>query len=144
MQVDRIIREKGTEVATIRDDAPLSAAVAEMARWNVGALIVFGRHGPVVGVISERDVVRGLGAHGLDVLERPVSSWMTAEVVTCGRESTVEELMRLMTQRRIRHVPVLEGGALVGIVSIGDVVKFRLDELETETRALADYLTAGR
>jgi CBS domain-containing protein len=144
MLIERIVREKGSDVATIRADAPVSAAVAELRRWNVGALVVTGEKGPVEGIVSERDVVRAIADDGLDALSGPVGGIMSTEVVTCDRHATVEELMRLMTDRRIRHVPIVEGGALVGIVSIGDVVKNRLGELETETRSLVDYITAGR
>ena len=143
MLIERIVREKGSDVATIRADAPVAAAVAELRRWNVGALVVTGESGPVEGIVSERDVVRAI-ADGLQALEQPVGAIMSTEVVTCDRHATVEELMRLMTDKRIRHVPIVEGGALVGIVSIGDVVKSRLGELETETRSLVDYITAGR
>jgi CBS domain-containing protein len=143
MLIERIVREKGSDVATIRADAPVAAAVAELRRWNVGALVVTGESGPVEGIVSERDVVRAI-ADGLQALEQPVGAIMSTEVVTCDRHATVEELMRLMTDKRIRHVPIVEGGALVGIVSIGDVVKNRLGELETETRSLVDYITAGR
>ena len=144
MLIERIVREKGSDVATIRADAPVSAAVAELRRWNVGALVVTGESGPVEGIISERDVVRAIADDGLHALEQPVGSIMSGDVVTCDRHATVEELMRLMTERRIRHVPIVEGSALIGIVSIGDVVKNRLGELETETRSLVDYITAGR
>ena len=143
MLIERIVREKGNDVATIRADAPVAAAVAELRRWNVGALVVTGESGPLEGIVSERDIVRAI-ADGLNALEQPVGAIMSTEVVTCDRHATVEEIMRLMTDKRIRHVPIVEGGALVGIVSIGDVVKNRLGELETETRSLVDYITAGR
>ncbi|MGI8663019.1 MAG: CBS domain-containing protein [Acidimicrobiales bacterium] len=144
MLIERIVREKGAEVATIGADAPVSAAVAELRRWNVGALVVTGESGPVEGIVSERDIVRAIADDGLEALDTTVGAIMSSGVVTCDRQSTVEDLMRIMTERRIRHVPIVEGSALVGIVSIGDVVKSRLGELETETRSLVDYISSGR
>jgi CBS domain-containing protein len=144
MLIERIVREKGSDVATIRADAPVSAAVAELRRWNVGALVVTGDSGPLEGIVSERDVVRVVADHGITALEGRVGDIMSTEVITCDRHATVEEIMRLMTDRRIRHVPIVEDGTLIAIVSIGDVVKNRLGELETETRSLVDYITAGR
>ncbi len=144
MLIERIVREKGADVATIRGDALVAAAVAELRRWNVGALVVTDESGPLAGIISERDVVRAIASEGVAALDGPVSAIMSTDVVTCGRDATVEEVMRLMTERRVRHLPVVEGGALVGIVSIGDVVKNRLGELESEARSLVDYITAGR
>ena len=144
MLIERIVREKGSEVATIRADALVSAAVDELRRWNVGALVVSDETGPLAGIVSERDIVRSIAADGVGALDRPVSGIMSAEVVTCSRDATVEDIMRLMTDRRIRHIPVVDGPTLVGIVSIGDVVKTRLGELETEARSLVDYIHAGR
>jgi CBS domain-containing protein len=102
--------------------------------------------GPIAGILSERDIVRALAAATPDaaVLDQPVSALMSTDLSTCSPQSTVDELMRLMTDRRIRHVPVLDGGELAGIVSIGDVVKSRIDELQTEAETLHDYISSGR
>jgi CBS domain-containing protein len=151
--IEHILHNKGREVATIAADAPVADAVAGLRERNVGALVVTApageaddeAGGDLVGILSERDVVRALaGEDAGTVLEGPVSALMSTEVTTCEPRATVYELMRLMTDRRIRHIPVVDGGRLAGIVSIGDVVKSRIDELETETETLHEYLSSGR
>src|SRR5690606_10005837 len=112
-------------------------------RHNVGALVVSEGGADIAGIISERDIVRALAADGAAVLDRPLHELMTADVATCSPRATVDELMRLMTERRIRHVPVTDTGDLVGIVSIGDVVKSRIDELQVEADTLHQYLASG-
>lgn len=153
MLIEHILHHKGREVATIPADAPVADAVAGLCERNVGALVVTApagqaddeAGGDLVGILSERDVVRALaGADAGTVLEGPVSALMSTEVTTCEPRATVDDLMRLMTDRRIRHIPVVDGGRLAGIVSIGDVVKSRIDELETETETLHEYLSSGR
>jgi CBS domain-containing protein len=150
--IEHILHRKGRAVETIPTGASVADAVARLHERNIGALIVTG-DGPdegapaVVGILSERDVVRALGAPGADsaaLLAQPVDSLMSTDVATCNPRATVDELMRLMTDRRIRHVPVLDGGDLAGIVSIGDIVKSRIDELQAETDTLHEYLTSGR
>jgi CBS domain-containing protein len=144
--IEHILHRKGREVATVASDATVADAVALLHEWNVGALVVTAEGEPVAGILSERDVVRALaGAKDAKALMTwPVSNLMTTEVTTCGPRATVDELAKLMTDRRIRHVPVLDGDRVAGIVSIGDVVKSRIDELETETDTLHDYLSSGR
>lgn len=143
MRVREILRSKGSDVATVGPDDTIADAVRTLSEQRVGALVVSSGDGAVDGVISERDVVRHL--HGSeDTLDRPVRDLMTVEVVTCGQDDTIAELMGLMTERRIRHLPVIDDEQLVGIVSIGDVVKARLHELEDERRHLEDYITTGR
>lgn len=145
MNVRSILAGKGTHVATIEQRASLSDAAAVLRDRSVGALVVSddGRH--IDGIISERDVVRALAAHGASALGRTVTSAMSADVVTCSAAQSVEDLMVSMTERRIRHLPVVDDdGLLAGIVSIGDVVKSRLGELETENQALVEYLHQGR
>jgi CBS domain-containing protein len=137
--IEHILHRKGHEVATVASDATVGDAVALLHEWNVGALVVTAEGQPVAGILSERDVVRALA-----LLTWPVSNLMTTEVTTCGPRATVDELAKLMTDRRIRHIPVLDGDQVAGIVSIGDVVKSRIDELETETGTLHDYLSSGR
>lgn len=145
MLIQHILHRKGAEVATIGPTATVAAAVALLRDRNIGALVVTDGD-ELAGILSERDVVRALADTdtGAGVLDRPVADLMTSVVATCGLRSTVNELARTMTDRRIRHVPVVEGGALVGIVSIGDVVKSRIDELQTEAETLHDYLASGR
>ena len=143
MRVRDIIRSKGTEVAMASPDDSIADAVRLLSEWRVGALVVSRGEGGVDGVISERDVVRHLHG-GEDTMARRVGELMTSEVVTCGEDDTIADLMELMTERRIRHLPVVDGETLVGIVSIGDVVKARLAELEAERRHLEEYIPSGR
>lgn len=143
VQVAVILGRKGTEVATISSDATLADAVASLAQRNVGALVVSDDGRSVHGVLSERDIVRSLARSGASALDLTVGEAMTAEVHTCARDTTTDDLMAIMTTRRIRHVPVVEDHQLAGIVSIGDVVKSRIDELETETEALQGYVTGS-
>lgn len=144
MLIEHILQRKGTQVVTTAANTPVAQVVAQLAEHNVGALIVSSKNKPVAGIISERDIVRALAAQGPEVLERPASELMSTNLTTCHLRSTVDELMRLMTERRIRHIPVLDQGTLAGIVSIGDVVKTRIDELETETQTLHGYLDPTR
>jgi CBS domain-containing protein len=140
-----VLRHKagGGAVATVTGDLSIRDALARLAEWNVGALVVSADGQRVDGVISERDVARGLHERGAQLLADPVSSVMTREVQTCTPSASVPDLARLMTEHRVRHVPVMEDGRLVGLVSIGDVVKARLDELETEREQLVGYIQAG-
>jgi len=142
MQVAKILARKGADVFTIEPDATVAVAVAVLGERHVGALIVSSDGTTVAGIVSERDVVRRLAELGPGVLDQPVSSVMTAEVVTCTPAATTEELMGVVTERRIRHVPVLEDDRLTGLVSIGDVVAARVRELEEEAQLLHDYISA--
>jgi CBS domain-containing protein len=141
MRISDILRRKGRDVATIGTQETVRALVDRLAEFRVGALVVTDDGHRVDGIVSERDVVRGLGTSGVALLDEPVASIMTSEVHTCGLSATVEELMRLMTDRRIRHVPVVEDDVLTGIVSIGDVVKHRIDELQDERDQLVGYIS---
>ncbi|MDP9429705.1 MAG: CBS domain-containing protein [Actinomycetota bacterium] len=140
MHISQLLRRKGAEVATVEATASIRSALALLAEHAVGALVVSADGRGVDGIVSERDVVRALHERGAGLLADPVSSVMTAQVHTCVPGAGVEELARTMTEHRVRHVPVVDGGALVGIVSIGDVVKARLDELEEERAQLVDYI----
>lgn len=142
MRIADVLRNKGGAVMTINPDATVSDLLAGLTGHNIGAMVVVGPDG-VVGIVSERDVVRQLHAHGASVLSRPVSKIMTSVVSTCSKSDTVDSLTRLMTENRVRHVPVLEDGNLIGIVSIGDVVKTRMEELEAEHEQLQSYITQG-
>jgi CBS domain-containing protein len=139
--IRRILKDKGADVLTISSDEHVGEAVRRLADRNVGAVVVVDGS-TVVGVLSERDVVRQL-AVAPDVLNLPVGDVMTSPVATCGLDTTGDELMRLMTERRFRHVPVLDDDRLVGIVSIGDVVKHRIDELATQTERLTEYVAGS-
>jgi CBS domain-containing protein len=136
-----VLARKGREVVTVRPDAAVAAAIGALAEHGIGAVVVSADGRAVDGILSERDVVRRLAALGHDGLDRPVADLMQREVVTCAPDTTLEEVMRTMTDGRFRHLPVVEGGALAGIVSIGDVVKSRLDELEVQAEALEGYVT---
>ncbi len=141
MQISQLLRRKGHEVATIDGAESVRAALALLAERGVGALVVSADGRRVDGIVSERDVARGLHERGAGLLADPVSSVMTAEVHTCPPTARVTDLARTMTDHRVRHVPVVDDeGHLVGIVSIGDVVKARLDELEDERKQLVDYI----
>ena len=143
MNVEKILRDKGDWVATIRPDATIAEAVEMLNRERVGALVVSEVGGEVAGVLSERDIVRALGRFGEDLLSRPVDEIMTRNVISCEPGDTVGELMSEMTNRRIRHLPVVVEGRLRGIVSIGDVVKNRLDEVEFEASSLRSFIAGG-
>jgi CBS domain-containing protein len=142
VQIAQLLRRKGPDVVTVSPDRTVRAVLALLAEHGIGALVVSGGDGSVDGIVSERDVVRALHASGPDVLDGPVSALMTAEVHTCVPGASVHDLARTMTDHRVRHVPVVEDGRLLGIVSIGDVVKARLDELEDERAHLVDYIQA--
>ncbi len=143
MRIVDVLRAKGSEVATIGPDATVTELLAGLAWGNIGAMVVVDAGDTVVGIVSERDIVRTLHHDGPDMLKRSVSSIMSTVVATCGPESSVDDLAELMTQNRVRHIPVLVDARLAGIVSIGDVVKTRMDELQTERQQLEAYITQG-
>ena len=142
MSIAAILAEKGSEVRTIGSDAPLSEAITLLGTHRIGALPVV-RDGAVCGILSERDLVYCLKDHGAEVLDWPVERAMTAPAVTVTRDTDVLHALALITKRRIRHLPVVEGGALVGMVSIGDLVKFRIDRIEAEAAAMRDYIQSA-
>jgi CBS domain-containing protein len=143
MNVHTILRNKGKSVVTIHPDATVERAVAVLRLRGIGALVVSDDGENVVGIVSERDIVEALGRLGSDVLASSVAEVMTSPVVTCEPEDSVAELMAEMTNRRIRHFPVLEGGRLTGIVSIGDMVKSRLDEIEFEAHSMRSFIAGA-
>jgi CBS domain-containing protein len=143
MNVEAILRSKGRAVATIRPDETVGAAVEQLISRNIGALVVSGDGESVDGIVSERDIVHGLTNRGANLLSLKVAEVMTPNVVTCDLADTVDQLMAEMTNRRIRHFPVVEDGRLCGIVSIGDVVKSRLDEVEYEARSLRSFIAGA-
>lgn len=143
MNVERILSEKGTAVVTMRPERTLADAIATLGDHRIGAVVIVGEDEGVMGIVSERDIVRALADSGGDALSEPVSGRMTREVVTCTPAAEIPELMSLMTTGKFRHVPVVENGRLGGIVSIGDIVKHRLAEVEAEHRALRDYIATA-
>jgi CBS domain-containing protein len=142
VRISNLLSKKGSAVATVTPEATVSEAVASLRDHGIGALVVSSDQKHIQGIISERDVVRALAARAAAVLQDPVSSIMSREVTTCGPDNDLLSLMSIMTEKRIRHVPVVSGGVLCGIVSIGDVVKHRIDELEKDRNELVDYINA--
>ena len=142
MLVAEILKDKGDAVYAVGPDLTLAEACAELEARRVGALMVCDGD-TVVGVLSERDVVRAISRDGRAALDRPVSSFMTADVVFAGPGETIAILMTRMTERRIRHLPVLSGGKLTGVISIGDVVKCQIAEATHEAESLRTYIAAG-
>lgn len=140
MNVEAILRNKGRNVVTVAPTARISAAVALLRRHGIGALVVSGNGGAVDGILSERDVVHALADQGEKALELEVAQLMSRKVITCKPSDSIADLMGLMTERRIRHLPVVERGAMIGIVSIGDVVKNRLDEVESEATSMREFI----
>ena len=140
MQVSVLLQSKGSEVVTVPPDRAVGEVLRVLADRRIGAVVVSSDGAAVDGVLSERDVVLGLSTFGPDVLDRPASALMSADVVTCQPDTTIEHLMATMTDRRVRHVPVVVGGSLAGLVSIGDVVKQHIAVLESESQAIRDYI----
>ena len=140
MTVKAILSRKGNNVITIEPTVTLSAAVNILAEHRIGAVVVAGADKQVAGILSERDIVRALAQRGPGALEEAVGQVMTRKVVSCTESDTVAALMERMTQGKFRHLPVVERGKLVGLVSIGDVVKHRLGEMEHESNALREYI----
>lgn len=142
MRIADILRGKGSAVATVTASTTVTGLLAELDVHNIGAMVVIGPDG-VIGIVSERDVVRQLHTVGPDLLRRPVADIMSDVAVMCAPDDHVDDLAALMTNNRVRHVPVLDEGRLVGIVSIGDVVKNRMEELQAERQQLQDYIQRG-
>jgi CBS domain-containing protein len=143
MQVKHILREKGRDVVTVASDATLSEAARLLARKRIGAVVVRERDGSLAGILSERDVVRALAEASVNALAQSVAAHMTRVIETCSESDSIEDLMELMTRRHFRHVPVVENDRLAGIVSIGDIVKTRIEETEREASALRQYIAAS-
>ena len=142
MKVKDLLAVKGSEVATISQERSVADALAVLKERGIGALVVTGSTPPLVGIFSERDAVRALASRGAEALGETVSQIMSKDVLSCDESTSVTTLMGLMTERRIRHSPVVQEGRLAGMISIGDVVKARFDELEHEKKDLLDYVSA--
>jgi len=145
MKVETILKTKGDAVVTVQPNATVGAAIRRLKLERIGALVVSSNGVEPLGIISERDIVLGLAEHGAELLGLKVADLMTCELRTCAPQDSIKHVMHEMTRGRVRHLPVLDHGKLVGIVSIGDVVKNRLDEIELEVNVLRDYarLTAA-
>lgn len=144
MRISDVLRVKGTSVVTVTPDTNVRRLLQVLADHGIGAVVVSVDGTSVGGIVSERDVVRAFAQRGAAVMSEPVTKIYTAEVRTVAPETSLDDVMRLMTEHRMRHAPVMVDGALSGLVSIGDVVKNRIDELETERTALSDYITTAR
>ena len=140
MTVKEILSRKGSDVVTADPNATLSDAVQLLAARRIGAVVITGADRRIVGILSERDIVRTLAEKGAKALESPIGEVMTRKVITCGAGETVPEIMERMTVGKFRHVPVVEQGRLAGIISIGDVVKSRVQQMEQESAALQEYI----
>lgn len=143
MLVSHILRQKGRDVVTVAPTAALAEVARTLAKRRIGAAVMMGARGEVVGILSERDIVRALAEDSVKALARSASDYMTRNVATCKETNSIEVIMETMTEGRFRHVPVVERGELVGIISIGDVVKARIEESEREASSLKQYIAAG-
>ncbi len=143
MTVKSILDEKGTDVRSIEGDRLLMDAIKLLDKGGVGALVVSFSDKPLAGILSERDIVRALCHHGAGVLEEEISKYMTKEIITISPEKSVRDAIEIMTQRRIRHLPVTQDERMIGIISIGDVLKRRISSTEAEAEALKNYISTG-
>ena len=141
MNVATILRQKGRAVTTASPTTTLLEVANKLATKRIGAIVIVGPKGTVAGIVSERDIIRALSTQGPECLTRPVSESMTRQVITCQETDTLDELMAMMTERRFRHLPVITDHALVGIISIGDVVKHHVAEVMMEATAMREYIT---
>lgn len=143
LRIADLLRHKGSTVATTAPTRSVAGLLADLAEHNIGAMVVVDETGTVAGIVSERDVVRRLHERGGDLLDATVGEIMTTRVITCEPAAAVDDLAATMTERRIRHMPVVENNRLVGIISIGDVVKSRIEQLESHSEQLESYIARG-
>jgi CBS domain-containing protein len=143
MNVACILAVKGRDVITTQPHRTLAEAAELLASKSIGAIVVCGSDGYVLGILSERDIVNAIARRGASSLQEPVSSQMTEKVITAAPDTSVQDLMETMTKGRFRHIPVIEGGRLAGLISIGDVVKWHVEEIETEHRAMREYIASA-
>ena len=143
MNVTTILGEKGFDVITTNPDATLLDVAKILREHGIGCIVVQDAKGGIAGIVSERDLVRAIAASGVDILKAPVSRCMTKKVVTCQKTDTIEALMAAMTDGHFRHIPVVDGSKLIGLISIGDVVRSRIAETELEAAAMRDYIATG-
>ncbi|MCE7026876.1 CBS domain-containing protein [Jiella avicenniae] len=143
MTVDQILKVKGGEVFTLQPHVTLAEVVDVLAERRIGAIVLLDDAGHVAGIVSERDVVRVLAKFGAEILTKPIGEAMTVKVKTCTSDTGIDEVLAIMTNGRFRHLPVVEGGRLAGIVSIGDVVKLKIEEAEREAAQMREYIAAG-
>jgi CBS domain-containing protein len=142
MKVASILRTKGSDITTAAADTTVADAARLLKEKRIGAVVISNDAKTVLGILSERDIIHALVDRGGAVLERPVSELMTRKVITCSPDDSISDLMAQMTERRVRHLPVIGDGVLCGMVSIGDIVKNRIEEVETEASAMREYITS--
>lgn len=143
MTVAHILKDKSGGVVHARPDDSIGSVCQTLADKGIGAVLVLRPDGSIAGILSERDIVRGLAMIGADLLQQSADSIMTRNVMVCSSRDTIEDVMHLMTKRRIRHLPVVDGGRLAGMISIGDVVKRRIADTQMEAEALRQYIATG-
>jgi len=143
MYVETILRKKGRDVVSVKPDDTVGRVARVLNENNIGAALVRDTENKIIGIISERDIIRGMARHQPGVTQKLAGELMTSPVITCGPDTSVDQLMEMMTNQRIRHLPVMKDGELLGLVSIGDVVKQRISEIENESDALRRYIAAG-
>ena len=141
MNVAHVLKIKGNAVVTVSPHRTLQEAARLLTEHHIGATVVCGSDGKIVGIISERDIVKAIAHHGASALEHAVSKYMTEKVITCGEDALMSDLMDIMTAGKFRHLPIVSDGRLAGIISIGDVVKHRINDMESEQDALRSYIT---
>jgi CBS domain-containing protein len=143
MTIASILHGKPHRLISVAPDESLQHATEVLTRERIGALLVLKPNGDIAGIISERDIIRAVGVKGAEVLARPVAELMTKDVTCCTPEDTADQAMAIMTERRFRHLPVREGGRIVAMISIGDVVKQKVDDAEAESQSLREYIARG-
>lgn len=143
MKVSTILKEKGGKVITLEGRTSLEDAIVALARERIGAVVILDSREQIAGVFSERDAIRAIAEEGASALSKPISELMTRKVVSCSMEDTLDQLLEKMTQGRFRHLPIVEGGRLAGIISIGDVVKHKIASSESEAEAMREYISTG-
>ena len=142
MKLSEVLRNKGSEVYLLKAENNIAEAATTLTEKKIGALLVENSEGEIVGILSERDIVGGMGPHGADLHDVPISELMTINLIKCTPQTTVLQAMEMMTDRRIRHLPVFDGDKLIGVISVGDLVKCRIAEVQAETDALRQYIAS--
>lgn len=143
MNVATILSEKGTDIVSAKPEDSLLDIAKTLREHRIGCVVLMDGKGAIAGIVSERDIVRAIADAGTDVLSAPVARCMTKKVVTCSKSETIDAIMAAMTDGRFRHMPVVEDGRLIGVISIGDVVRLRIAEAELEAAAMRDYIATG-
>ena len=142
MKLSEVLSTKGNKVYRLKTDNSIAEAATKLTEKKIGALLVEDNDGKIVGILSERDIVGGMGPHGADLHDVPISELMTTNLIKCTSQDTVLQAMAMMTDRRIRHLPVFDGDDLIGVISLGDLVKCRISEVQSEAEALRQYIAS--